>query len=247
VKVNWKAIAFFLLVIVLWQLVSSSGLVNEMLFPGPLKVTSAGFGWASSTLLEDVSISLWRLLAGIILGVTLGTIAGMLMGRILFLEETAAPLFHMLRSLPPVATVPLVIIWFGIGEEAKIFTIAFGAFFPVWLSLLIGSKSIPIEYTRIAQIFAKPKIETYKKVILPAIQPFLMNGIRISIGIAYFMVFVSELAGASSGVGYRMAVAQITYNADLLIAALIVLGAMAFLTDYFFMRIYRRLVHWGET
>lgn len=242
---NLKTIGFGIVVLVLWSIAAISGVVNQALFPGPLAVFEALLGWImSGRFLNDVLSSTWRLALGLGIGALVGTLLGLLTGFWKSLEETVGPFFHILRAFPPVAIIPLIIVWFGIGNEAKIFAIAFAVFFPVWVSALIGVKSIPAEYLKTAKIFSKSAAKTFTQVVVPAATPFLINGFRISIGIAFIMVFVSELAGSSSGIGYFIANAQIVYRADQLVAGLIVLGLLAYAVDNAFVRFSQRLFPW---
>jgi NitT/TauT family transport system permease protein/sulfonate transport system permease protein len=244
-KMNWKALAFLAGMLAFWHGIVWMQLVNTALFPGPFAVLEAGISWFNSgILLQDVGTSIWRLLTGLAIGGTLGILLGLAMGRIFFLEETAAPFFHILRAFPPVAIIPLIIVWLGIGDIAKIFSIAFAVFFPLWISTLIGVKSIPKEYLKVATLFSKHPLKTLTRVVIPAPLPFLVSGVRIAIGMGFIMVFVSELAGASSGLGYFIASAQIVYRVDQMMAGLIVLGLLSFLTDYLFVRVSQRLFPW---
>ncbi|VVB99569.1 Binding-protein-dependent transport system inner membrane component [uncultured archaeon] len=246
-KINWKAAASLAIAILLWAAISDVGIVQKSLFPGPEKVLDAAIEWcAGGRMAEDVFSSLWRITAGIIIGSVIGVGAGLLTGRIVLLEESVGPLFHMLRAFPPVAMVPLVILWFGIGDTAKVFSISFAVFFTAWLSALIGTKAINSDYIKTAKVFSKSAKETYEKVIFPAIVPFIVNGIRVWIGTTYTLVFVSEMAGASSGIGYQIAISQITYRADMMIAGLLVLGILAYSTDFFFVALSRRVFHWAD-
>ncbi|MCR4369046.1 MAG: ABC transporter permease [archaeon] len=242
-----KPAAFLFTVLLAWQLIAYSGIVSEALFPPPLDVAEAGAKWFSSgNLLKDVFTSTWRMAIGSAIGSTIGIVLGLAMGRMLFFEETVAPLVHVVRAMPPVALIPLVILWLGIGDVAKILSIAFAVFFPVWLSVLVGAKTVHVDYIKAAKVFSKSSAETFRKVIFPAVIPFIINGVRIGIGVAFIMVFVSELAGASSGIGYFIATAQTIYRADMMIAGLIVLGLLAALTDYLFTRCAKQAFPWAE-
>ncbi|HZX34532.1 MAG TPA: ABC transporter permease [archaeon] len=246
-KPNFKALAFIAIILLAWEIVSGSAIVNAVLFPAPSKVFEAGAKWFATGQLEtDVSTSFWRMLSGLTIGATLGAVAGLLLGRIIFLEEAVAPLFHILRALPPVALIPLMIVWLGIGDVAKILSIAFAVFFPVWVSVLVGAKTMHADYIKAAKVFSKSGIETFRKVVFPAVMPFIVGGVRIGIGVAFIMVFVSELAGASSGLGYFIATAQTIYRADMMIAGLIVLGLLAAATDYLFVVAAKRAVPWAD-
>jgi ABC-type nitrate/sulfonate/bicarbonate transport system permease component len=219
--------------------------VNTALIPEPLRVLEAGSNWiVNGTFLEDVTVSLWRVFVGLIIGIAIGIGAGLLTGQIKFVEETVAPLFHVLRAFPPVAIIPLIIIWLGIGDAAKIFSIAFAVFFPIWLSTVHGIKHISTNHLKTAKIFSKSFRKTITQVIFPAIVPHLMNGIRIGVAVAFIMAFVSELAGASNGLGYLIAATQITYQVDLMLAGLITLGLLAAVADYGFVWLTQQLFPW---
>jgi len=139
-----------------------------------------------------------------------------------------------------------MIIWFGITDSSKIIAIALAVFFPVWISVLVGAKQIPADYSRAAQLLAKSRKKRLLKVTLPATIPFIISGVRIGIAIALIMVFVAELSGASEGLGYFIANAQITYRIDNLLAGLIVLGLLAALTDFAFLQATKRIFPWIE-
>ncbi|MFA6419881.1 MAG: ABC transporter permease [archaeon] len=244
-KLNWRGVVFIVSLVVLWQVVSTIGVFNESLFPSPPKVFSAFLVLVySGELLIDIFSSLWRVLLGLAIGSVIGVVLGLLVGRTLWLDKIASPTLNILRALPPVAIIPLMIVWFGIGDNAKIIEIAFAVFFPVWISTLIGAKSINENYLRTAKIFVKSKQQALRKILFPATLPFIANGIRIGIAVAFIMVFVSELAGASSGLGYLIAYAQIIYRADIMFVGLIVLGLLAAATDQIFIFAYTKKFPW---
>ena len=236
-----------LIFIALWQAISISGFVNINLFPPPTKVFSAFVELSGSgELFLHIKSSLWRIFAGLLIGSLLGTAFGLLTGRIKFIENSLSPLFHIFRSLPPVAIIPLVITWFGIGETAKLFSISFAVFFPVWINSHIGVSSIPTYYLRAASTLTKSAFKKWYKVILPASLPFIVAGIRNGIAIAFIMIFVSELAGASSGMGYLISVSHLAYRIDRMLVGLILLGFLGAATDYIFVKIIKRSFPWIE-
>ena len=230
---------------ILWQFVSTSGFVNITLFPPPTKVFSAFMEiWNSGELFLHIKSSLSRVFAGLILGSLFGIFFGLLTGRIKIIDKTLSPLFHIFRSFPPVAIIPLVIAWMGIGETAKLFSISFAVFFPIWINSHIGASTIPIYYLRAASTLTKSISKIWLKVILPASLPFIVAGIRTGIAISFIMIFVSELAGASSGIGYLISVSHLAYRIDKMIVGLILLGFLGALTDYIFHRASKRFLQW---
>ena len=244
-----KKLLWFILPIIvasiIWEFISRSGFVNVSLFPPPTKVLVALWGMIiSGTVFSDLRDSVWRLLLGLTIGSAAGVIIGMVTGRIKSAAKVFNPIIQILRPLPPVAIIPLIIVWFGIDDGAKIFSIAFAVFFPVWINTYIGVQQIPQTFLWSARLFAVSRFKMFREVIFPASLPFIISGIRTAIAIGFVMVFVSELSGASSGLGYRISISSLSYRIDQMIAALIVLGALGALTDQLFVFATRKLFPW---
>ncbi len=240
-----KPICFFLLILLIWEV--ATGFFAEALFPGPYRVLEALVETVQNgELVSDLFSSSFRLMAGIVLGCFAGMIVGFLMGSFPALDRTISPLLHILKALPPVALIPFMIVWFGIADLSKVLSIAFAVFFPVWLSTISGITDISPDYLRVASLFSKSPLQTFYKVTFPAALPFVVSGIRIGIGMGFIMVFVSELAGASSGLGYFIANSQITYRIDRMMAGLTVLGLLAASSDFIFLQTIKRICPWVE-
>ncbi len=243
-----RALSFLLPIIVLLaflEFISKSGIVNITLFPPPTAWASALVEMAKSgELFRDVFTSLWRVIAGLIIGSVIGVLAGLAAGRIKSIDNTISPIFNILRAFPPVAIIPLVIVWFGIGEPAKLFSISFAVFFPVWVSAHIGARNVPQNYLRAAKSLSCTTMRKFTKIIFPAALPFIITGIRIGIAFAFIMVFVSELAGASAGLGYQIAISQLNYRIDKMIAALVMLGILGAFADFFFTAMIKKYFPW---
>lgn len=221
--------------LLLWEIVSRSEVVNPRLFPPPTRVWRALCEWyASNEFWRDVTASCARMLIGFITGGVVGVVLGMLTGRNRAAEVTLTPLVQILRPLPPVAIIPLVIVWLGIGNTAKIFSIAFAVFFPVWINTHLGAARIPSTYIWSASLLSKSRIRTIFRILVPAALPSIIPGLRTAISIAFIMVYVSEIAGASSGIGYQISVCHLAYRIDRMMAALGVLAAAGALSDGLF-------------
>jgi NitT/TauT family transport system permease protein/sulfonate transport system permease protein len=232
-------------ILLLWEAVSRSGAVNSSLFPAPSQV--AGAGWQlllSGVIVNDIAVSMSRLLAGLIIGVVIGISVGLLTGRSKTAAGMLGSVIQFLRPLPPVAIIPLIIVWLGIGNGAKIFSIAFAVFFPVWINTHIGSKMIPKIYIWSGQLLTKSWRKKITGIIFPAALPFIIAGVRSAIALAFIMVFVSELAGASSGLGYRISITHLAYRIDQMIAVLALLGMLGAVTDYLFSAAVHRVFPW---
>ena len=227
------------------EFISRSGIVNITLFPPPTAWGSALLEMAKNGELgRDVAASLWRVITGLIIGSGVGILAGLITGRIKSIDNSVSPIFNILRAFPPVAIIPLIIVWFGIDEPAKLFSISFAVFFPVWISSHAGARNVPQSYLRAAKSLSCTTYRKFTKIIFPSALPFIVTGVRIGIAIAFIMVFVSELAGASAGIGYQISVSQLAYRMDRMIGALIVLGTLCAFTDFLFTATIRKYFPW---
>lgn len=228
-----------------WEIASRGGFLNPALCPPPSKVFIAFLGMLrNGTVAEDLRASIWRTAAGAILGITIGVSVGLLSGRLKLWRQFVSPLIHIFRPLPPVALIPLMIVWFGIGDGAKIIMIALAVFFPVWIATHVGAERISSNYLHSAALLTKSRFKLFTHIIFPATLAHSTVGIRTGIAIAFIMTFVAELAGASSGLGYRISITQSAYRLDQTIAALLLLGALGALADQLCVRGIKRLFPW---
>lgn len=241
----WWSVLAIAGVLVIWEIASRSGTVNALLLPAPSQVARAFIDLVQSgALLRDVAISVRRAFLGFVAGSVVGTALGLLTARVSLIRSLLNPLLQMARALPPVAIIPLVILWFGIGDVAKIWSISFAVLFPVWISTHTGAGRVPAVYLWAARSFGFTRGKELLRIVLPSSLPFIEAGLRTGVAVAFVMVFVSELAGADSGLGYEIAVAQLAYRVDQMLAALIVLALLAALSDYILLRTTRRLFPW---
>lgn len=231
--------------LVAWEIIARIGFIHISLFPPPTRVALAFLEMArSGELMRDVQASLWRAFVGLALGSLVGVFLGLVTGRIEKINNYLSPLIQLFRPLPPVAIIPLVIVWFGIGETSKLFSIAFAVFFPVWINTHVGAREIPRTFIWSAQTLRVSRLELFWKVIFPGALPFIVAGFRTGIAIAFVMVFVSELAGASAGIGYQISVSHLAYRVDRMIAALILLGLFGASADFILTRFLWFLFPW---
>lgn len=234
-----------LVFLLMWEAIARAGFASRALFPPPSQVLAAFLELVrSGEMLRDVRISTWRALIGFALGGTAGIIVGLVTGRIEWLDNYCSPVIQLFRPLPPVAIIPLVIVWFGIGEISKIFSIAFAVFFPVWINTHLGAREVPRAFVWSAATMGVNGLAVLPKVILPSALPFVVAGLRTGVSLAFVMVFVSELAGASAGVGYQISVSYLAYRVDRMMAALLVLGLLGATSDILLTRFCWRLFPW---
>ena len=251
------AIAAFLL---LWALVATLGIVPDTLFPPPSRVALALWEWANSAsrpvpawlrstalgndLFWDSCVSVRRAAVGWLAGSIAGVAVGIATGRARAVNDYIAPIIQLFRPLPPVAIIPLVIVWFGIGEPSKVFSIAFAVFFPVWINAHLGAQRVPQFFIWSAYSLGASRRRILTRVILPAALPFIIAGLRTGVAVAFVMVFVSELAGASAGLGYEIETQHLAFRVDRMMAALFVLGTFGAVADWALTRALNWLNPW---
>ncbi|MEM9367582.1 MAG: ABC transporter permease [Planctomycetota bacterium] len=231
----WPATVSVLVLLLVWEVVARQGFIHISLFPPPSHVVEALQRLAESgELWRDIKASLVRAFCGLGIGSAVGVVVGLVTGRIRILDRFITPLVQLFRPLPPVAVIPLVIVWFGIGEASKVFSIAFAVFFPVWINTYLGAKQIPRTYLWSAETFNAHGFWLFLKVIFPGSLSFVVAGVRNGIAVAFIMVFVAELAGASAGIGYQISVSHLAYRVDRMIGSLVVLGLCGACADLLF-------------
>lgn len=231
--------------ILIWQAVLWSGIVDPRLMPAPLTVLWAAVQMTlTGELFVHIATSVARALAGLLIGSAIGIAFGLLTGWIRVFGYLTEPIAQLFRSIPAIAFVPLAIIWFGLGEQSKLFLITFGVFFPVWINTLMGVKNIRPVYVRAARSLGVTEQQLLRRVILPATLPFILTGIRISVSIAFIMLAAAEMAGARSGLGQLIQESHLIFRVDRMLVGIVMLGILGFASDRLFMAGVRKVFPW---
>jgi len=252
-----------LLALAVWQWVASHGWVNPQLLPAPLAVWNewvdyllplapyAGAGrdgwlrWAmSGELPRDIAASLYRVAVGFALGAGLALPLGLAMGTSRIVHAWMNPLVQVLRPIPPIAYIPLAILWFGLGDPPAVFLITLGAFFPVLMNTVAGVRQVDGIYLRAARNLGAGRVTMFVRVILPAAMPYILAGVRIGIGTAFIVVIVSEMIAVNDGLGYRILEAREYFWSDKIIAGMISIGLLGLAIDFGMSRLTRYLLRW---
>ena len=269
-RLRWNDAATGLVVpvlaIALWQWVAASGLVDRQVLPAPLDVwrkwvdyllPSAPFaqytdgGWLSwpawalsGELPVDVIASLYRVVVGFAIGAGLALPLGLAMGASGRVHAWMNPLVQVLRPIPPIAYIPLAMLWFGLGNPPAVFLIAIGAFFPVLMNTIAGVRQVDGIYLRAAHNLGAGKLTMFLRVILPAAVPYILSGVRIGIGTAFIVVIVAEMIAVNSGLGFRISEAREYFWSDKVIAGMISIGVLGLLIDIGVTRLNNHLLRW---
>lgn len=160
------------------------------------------------------------------------------------MEAVFGTLVQLLRPIPAIAMVPFALLWFGLNESSKYFLVFWGVFHPVWINTHIGIQRVDLKYQRVAESLGATRRQIFMHVLLPGAFTNVVAGLRTGIAIAFICLVAAEIAGASSGLGYRLEASQLVFRVDRMVAALVVLACMGAFFDVVFVWIVRRLAPW---
>jgi ABC-type nitrate/sulfonate/bicarbonate transport system permease component len=240
---RWSSIP---LVIVVWELVVRAGMVNPALFPPPTDVAVSMYDYATSGgLLTDLGWSVSRVVVGYLAGAVAAILVGILTGGNRVAAAFFTPIFQILRPIPPMAFVPIVIIWFGLTELGKWFLVFWGVFFTVWLSVHLGVQRVNETLIRAARCLGATRKMMLFEVMLPGALPYIFMGLRTAISVSFYTLVAAELAGAFAGVAYRLEVTQQNMQIGQMVAGLIILGLISTVADKLFGLFSTKVVHWN--
>ena len=235
------------LLLVIWELIVRSGAVSRRLFPSPRDTFEAGLDLLEAgVLFTDFRYSLTRSVVGFVLGGVAGVLAGLLTGRLKPVEFILSPMIMLFRPIPAIALVPVATVWFGIGESAKYFVIAYSVFLAVWLNVHAGASSVSETHLRVARSLGASRTRTFREVVVPAAAPDIVNGLRYGSAVAFIVLIAAELAGARAGMGYRIQISAEFLQTDRIFFGLVQLGVLGAILDAMFVLTSKRLIHWGE-
>src|SRR2546426_4838937 len=247
---------FPLAVLVLWQAATEFGFIKRNVLPPPLDVLAIWYDLLtgatqkasrySGTWWDHAVASTWRVFAGFGWGVALGVTLGLLIGLSRVFERMLDPTVQVLRNIPVTAWVPLSLVFFGIGNAPAIFLIGLGAFFPAAINTTHGVRQINVTLFKAAQMMGANERELVTRGILPGALPAGFTGIRLSMGIAWVLVVVAEILAVRSGLGYLLNDAYQFYRNDVVIAAMLSIGILGFLSDRLVVLVRDLLLEWNR-
>jgi sulfonate transport system permease protein len=233
---QWARVAFRVLgpvfVLVIWQVSSSTGWISDQLLPSETTVLAAFRElWRDGDLQAALPISLRRAGEGFLIGGSIGLVLGLLSGLWRIGEELLDSSLQMLRTIPFIALIPLFMLWFGIGEQAKISLIAAACIFPVYLNTYAGVRGVDPKVVEAGTVFGLRRWSLIRQVILPLSLPSVLVGIRYGLGVSLLALVAAEQINASSGIGYILINANQNARADIVIAGVLVYALLGISVD----------------
>jgi ABC-type nitrate/sulfonate/bicarbonate transport system permease component len=216
--------------LVVWQVAAMAGLYSVVLLPPPADVAAAFFD-DPEQILQNLGASLLRVAIGVGLAVISAVPAGMLIGRYQVLDRLTDWSIQVFRSFPPIALIPLAILFFGIGDKPAIILIFLSAFWPLLINTIFGVRSVDATLLRVARAARARERMVLFDVMLPSAMPAILTGLRLAVGAGWLTVVTAEMIAVKSGLGYMILNAQMTFRSDLIIAGILVIGAVGLLGD----------------
>lgn len=245
-----------------WEGISRAGWVSPIILPSPSRVLLRWIAYAlpyapydpaegsylawlvSGELAGDALTSMMRVAVGFGIGAGLALPLGLVMGARPRVYELLNPMVQIFRPIPPIAFIPLAILWFGLGNPPAFFLISLGAFFPVLMNTIAGVRSVDAIYLRAARNLGAGEWTLFRRIMIPAAMPYILAGIRIGIGVAFIVVIVAEMIAVNTGLGYRILEAREYFWSDKVIAGMISIGLAGLGIDLVMSRLNAWLLRW---
>lgn len=233
----------------LWTLAAAWGWASPVFLPAPSRVwaalsRAATEGYANATLWGHMAASLWRVLAALVCTMLIGVPVGLIIATSRIGRGILDPLVEFIRPLPPLAYLPLIIIWCGIGEPSKVLVIGIAMLAPIVISTVSGAKAASESQIRAAQAFGASRAQLVREVMLPAALPSIFTGMRIALGAGWTTLVAAELVAATRGLGYMIQSAAQFLVTDMVIAGILVISALATLSELALRLTERRFLPW---
>ena len=231
--------------VLLWQLASSQGWLSTRVLPAPLDVVAAAWALtASGELWTHVRVSALRALSGLAIGGGLGLLLGLLTGSLRWAETLLDSTVQMVRNVPALALIPLVILWFGIDESAKLFLISVSVFFPIYLNTFHGIRSVDPGLIEMGRTYGLSRWQLYRQVILPGALSSILVGLRFSLGLMWVILIVAETISAQAGIGYLTMNAREFLQTDIVLVGILLYALLGKLADVFAKALERWWLRW---
>jgi sulfonate transport system permease protein len=221
-----------LVILLVWQLACVTGFVPSRVLPAPSDVALAGWKLLlSGDLARNIWVSFWRASVGFAIGGGIGFAFGLANGLSDLSSKLTDTTLQMVRNVPHLALIPLVILWFGIDESAKLFLVALGVFFPIYLNTLHGIRTVDPQLIEMGRIYGMSNSELFRRVIFPSALPSIFVGVRFALGIMWLTLIVAETIAASSGLGYMAMQAREFMLIDVVVLSILIYALLGKVAD----------------
>jgi sulfonate transport system permease protein len=233
------------LLVIVWEWLAQAGWLSPQVLPAPSKVIRTAFKLATTgTLLNDLGVSLLRAAAGFTIGAAVGAGLGILVGFSRIAEAAIDRSVQMIRAIPFLAALPLVIVWLGVGEAEKIFLVALGVTFPIYINTVLGIRQVDPKLLELGRVQGLGAIQLIRRIILPGALPSILTGVRYALATAWLALVVAETIGAQSGIGFLAMDAREFLRTDVIVLTIVIYALIGVAADGIARFLERRLLAW---
>lgn len=246
-RINITSLAVVISIVLAWELTARMGAFPPMILPAASSVwQSIVDGAASGDLFRAIGWSLYRVLCGFAVGTGLAIPLGLMIGWSKRAEELINPIIEILRPIPPLAWIPLSIIWLGVGFKSVLFITTIGSFFPIVVAMIAGVRNVDRRMIEFARTLGADTNQLLFKVIIPAALPQAFVGMRIAIGFSWMVVVAAEMISVKWGLGWMIWKARFSFDTATVIAGMILIGILSVLMTLGMARLEKILFRWKE-
>jgi len=236
------------IVLIVWQLAGSAGLLSPEFLPTPLAIAETFVRLAGTgELFHHLGVSIVRAAEGFAIGGAAGLLLGLAAGLFRKVQYVLDPSLQVLRLVPHLAIAPLIILWFGFGEESKVVIILTGAFFPLYINTFMGIRNVDNKLFEVARVLRFGSWRRITRLVLPAAAPDLLLGVRLSLGVAWIGLVVAELIGSTAGVGFLINQAKQDSDTEVIFVGIAIFAVVGKLIDSLVKRLERKLLRWRDS
>lgn len=234
------------LVLILWETASRTGLLSSRILPAPSGVVFTAFKLVSTgELFQHIGISAARAISGFVVGGSIGFGLGLLNGFSRLAERLLDSSLQMLRTIPNLALIPLVILWFGIGDQARLFLVSIGVFFPIYLNTFHGIRSVDPGLIEMGKVYGLKTPQLLWHIIFPGALSSILVGVRFSLGIMWLTLIVAETIAADSGLGYMAMNAREFMQTDVVVLSIVIYALLGKLADFIARTLEGKFLAWN--
>lgn len=234
-----------LLLVLVWEALAQTGYISPQVLPAPSKVLRTAWKLATTgSLLEDLGTSLVRAAVGFAIGGSIAFALGILVGFSRLAEALVDRSVQMVRAIPFLALLPMVIVWFGVGEGQKIFLVALGVAFPIYINTTLGIRQVDPKLLELGRVQGLSSLQMIRRIVLPGALPSILTGVRYSLATAWLALVVAETIGAQSGIGFLAMDAREFLRTDVVVLTIVIYALIGVVADSLARLLERRLLAW---
>jgi sulfonate transport system permease protein len=239
---SWLAPAALVIV---WEVLARAGWISPQVLPAPDKIIATAIKLTTTgSLLNDLGVSLLRAAAGFATGGSVGFVLGILVGFSRVAEAAIDRSVQMIRAIPFLAVLPLVIVWLGVGEAEKIFLVALGVTFPIYINTTLGIRQVDPKLIELGRVQGLGQLELIRRIVLPGALPSILTGVRYALATAWLALVVAETIGAQSGLGFLAMDAREFLRTDVIVLTIVIYALIGVAADAIARLLERRLLAW---